>query len=94
MITQTVTTIGPIELSEKTESIKANAATQINLELQLRQTAWGAKIIEVNEEKLIMQLKRDEVPVLIQQITEMKTNIYSVHRKNSLEDYFLSLTAN
>jgi hypothetical protein len=41
-----------------------------------------------------MQLKRDEVPVLIQQITEMKIDIFSIHKKNSLEDYFLSLTAN
>ena len=64
-----------------------------DLELQLRQTRWGAQIIEVNGEKLIIQLKRDEVPVLIHQIAEMKTDIYSVHKKNSLEDYFLSLTA-
>jgi ABC-type multidrug transport system ATPase subunit len=72
--------------------IETNSAKE--LELQLRQTAWGAKIIEVNGEKLIMQLKKDEVPVLIQQITEMKIDIYSIHKKNSLEDYFLSLTAN
>jgi len=81
-------------LNPEHSRIEIETRSAKDLELQLRQTAWGAKIIEVNGEKLIMQLKRDEVPLLIQQMTEMKTDIYSVHKKNSLEDYFLSLTAN
>ena len=81
-------------LNPEHSRIEIETRSAKDLELQLRQTAWGAKIIEVNGEKLIMQLKRDEVPVLIRQMTEMKTDIYSVHTKNSLEDYFLSLTAN
>ena len=81
-------------LNPEHSRIEIETRSAKDLALQLRQTAWGAKIIEVNGEKLIMQLKRDEVPVLIQQMTEMKADIYSVHRKNSLEDYFLSLTAN
>jgi len=81
-------------LNPEHSRIEIETRSAKDLELQLRQTAWGAKIIEVNGEKLIMQLKRDEVPMLIRQMTEMKTDIYSVHKKNSLEDYFLSLTAN
>ena len=81
-------------LNPEKSRIEIETRSVNELELQLRQTAWGAKIIEVNGEKLIMQLKREEVPVLIQQITEMKIDIYSIHKKNSLEDYFLSLTAN
>ncbi len=81
-------------LNPEQSRIEIETRSAKDLAVQLRQTKWGAKIIEVNGEKLIMQLKKDEVPLLIQQITEMKTDIYSVHKKNSLEDYFLSLTAN
>ena len=81
-------------LNPEQSRIEIETKSAKDLELQLKQTAWGSKIIEVNGEKLIMQLKRNEVPILIQQITEMKIDIYSIHKKNSLEDYFLSLTAN
>ena len=81
-------------LNPEHSRIEIETRSAEDLAVQLRQTKWGAKIIEINGEKLIMQLKRDEVPLLIQQMTEMKTDIYSVHKKNSLEDYFLSLTAN
>ena len=59
---------------------------------KLHQTSWGAKIISVNGQKIMMQLKKDDVPLLIQELSEMKVDIYSVHKKNSLEDYFLSIT--
>ena len=72
--------------------IETDSATE--LELQLKQTRWNAKIITVNGKILTMQLKRDEIPLLIQQMTEMKQHIYAVRKKNSLEDYFLSITAN
>jgi ABC-type multidrug transport system ATPase subunit len=60
---------------------------------KLKQTNWGAQIISVNGKKIMMQLKKDDVPLLIQKLSEMKVDIYSVHKKNSLEDYFLSLTS-
>lgn len=72
--------------------IETDSATQ--LELQLKQTRWGTKIITGNGKILTIQLKRDEIPLLIQQMTEMKQPIYSIRKKNSLEDYFLSITAN
>jgi len=81
-------------LNPEKSRIEIETRSAKELEVQLRQTAWGIKIIEVNGDRLVMQLKREEVPVLIQQLTEMKTHIYSVHKKNSLEDYFLSITAN
>jgi len=71
--------------------IETNSAKE--LELQLKLTNWGAKIIAANGKKITMQLKNDDVPLLIRQIGEMKVDIYSIHKKNSLEDYFLSLTA-
>jgi len=81
-------------LNPEKSRIEIETRSAKELEVKLRQTAWGIKIIEVNGDRLVMQLKREEVPVLIQQLTEMKTHIYSVHKKNSLEDYFLSITAN
>jgi ABC-type multidrug transport system ATPase subunit len=81
-------------LNPEQSRIEIETRSAKDLQFQLIQTKWSTKIIEVNGEKLIMQLKRDEVPVLIQQITEMKIDIFSIHKKNSLEDYFLSLTAN
>jgi len=81
-------------LNPEKSRIEIETRSAKELEVQLKQTAWGIKIIEVNGDRLVMQLKREEVPVLIQQLTEMKTHIYSVHKKNSLEDYFLSITAN
>ena len=59
---------------------------------KLNQTNWGPKIINVNGKKITMQLKKDDVPLLIQKLSELKVDIYSVHKKNSLEDYFLSVT--
>lgn len=63
------------------------------LERKLGQTAWGAKIISVNGHRLTMQMRKEEVPQFIQELAEMKEDIYGIRRKNSLEDYFLSLTA-
>lgn len=71
--------------------IETNSAGE--LERQLKQTNWASKIIAANGKKVTMQLKNDEVPLLIQQMAEMKLTIYSIHKKNSLEDYFLSLTS-
>lgn len=72
--------------------IETDSATE--LELQLKQTRWASKIVAVNGKTLTIQLKRNEIPVLIEQMMEMKQQIYSIRKKNSLEDYFLSITAN
>ena len=64
------------------------------LEQQLKQSRWGDMIVMVYENKITMQLKKSDVPLLIHHVSEIKTTIYSITRKNSLEDYFLSLTSN
>ena len=40
-----------------------------------------------------MQMKKEEVPAFVQQMGEMKQDIFSIQKKNSFEDYFLSLTS-
>ena len=74
----------------KVEIETTEAAT---LEQKLKTTPWASKIISSSGQKLLMQMKRDDIPVFIRQMAEMKQDIYAIHKKNSLEDYFLSLTA-
>lgn len=59
---------------------------------QLSETAWAGKIISANGRKITLQMKKKEIPLFIQQLTGMKQEIFAVNTKNSLEDYFLSLT--
>jgi ABC-2 type transport system ATP-binding protein len=72
--------------------VETNSAQE--LQVQLAETAWGTKISSVNGNKLSLQLKREEVPLFINSLALGKIPIHSVHKKHSLEDYFLSLTAN
>ena len=74
----------------KVEIETTEAAT---LEQKLKTTPWAGRIISSSGQKLLMQMKRDDIPVFIRQMAEMKQDIYAIHKKNSLEDYFLSLTA-
>jgi ABC-type multidrug transport system ATPase subunit len=80
-------------LNPEQTRIEIEARSAKELELQLRQTKWGNKIVSTNGHFLIMQLKKEEVPLLIQQMGELRSEVYSIQKKNSLEDYFLSLTA-
>lgn len=81
-------------LNPEQSRIEIETDSAIEFEVQLKQTRWGTKIVSVNGKTLTIQLKRDEIPLLIQQMTEMKQHIYSIRKKNSLEDYFLSITSN
>ena len=83
-----------IELLNPDQSrIELETRSAKELEVLLKTTLWAGKIISVNGQKMIMQMQREEVPVFIQQMAEMKQDIYSINKKNSLEDYFLSLTS-
>ena|SRR5258705_2098994 len=80
-------------LNPEQSRIEIETRSAKELELLLKQTPWTNKNISINGSKIIMQMKREEVPFFVQQMTEMKQDIFSIHKKNSLEDYFLSLTA-
>ena len=80
-------------LNPEQSRIEIETRSANELEMRLKQTSWRDRLITVNGRKLTMQLKSDDIPELIQLITEMKIDIYSIHKKNSLEDYFLSLTS-
>ena len=80
-------------LNPELSKIEVETRSAEELEQKLKQTAWGKKIISSSGRKLTIQMKEDEIPVFIHQIAELEQEIYAVHKKNSLEDYFLSLTA-
>jgi ABC-type multidrug transport system ATPase subunit len=80
-------------LNPEQSRIEVETRSAREFELQLKQTAWANNIISVNGQKIIMQMKREEVPAFVQQMAELKQDIFSIHKKNSLEDYFLSLTS-
>ena len=80
-------------LNPEQSRIEIETRSANELKLLLQQTLWANKIISINGEKIILQMKRDEIPAFVQHMTELKQDIFSIHKKNSLEDYFLSLTS-
>jgi len=80
-------------LNPEQSRIEFETGSAKELELLLKPTEWANKVVSANGQKIIMQMKREEVPVFIRQMAEMKQDIFSIHKKNSLEDYFLSLTS-
>src|SRR6187399_3549760 len=80
-------------LNPEQSRIEVETRSAKEFELQLMQTSWANKVISVNGQKIIMQMKKEEVPAFVQQMGAMKQDIFSIQKKNSLEDYFLSLTS-
>jgi ABC-type multidrug transport system ATPase subunit len=78
-------------LNPEQSRIEVETSSAKEFELQLKQTTWANKIISVNGQRITMQMKKEEVPAFVQQMGEMKQDIFSIQKKNSLEDYFLSL---
>ncbi|HET9744224.1 MAG TPA: ABC transporter ATP-binding protein [Chitinophagaceae bacterium] len=80
-------------LNPEQTKIEVETKDTARLEEKLKQTAWGARITSADGHKITLQMKKNEVPQFIRELAEMREEIYGIHRKNSLEDYFLSLTA-
>ena len=80
-------------LNPEQSRIEVETSSAKEFESQIKQTSWANKVISVNGQKIILQMKKEEVPAFVQQMGEMKQDIFSIQKKNSLEDYFLSLTS-
>jgi ABC-type multidrug transport system ATPase subunit len=80
-------------LNPEQSRIEVETRSAKEFESQLKETAWANNIISVNGQKIIIQMKKEQVPAFVRQMAEMKQDIFSIHKKNSLEDYFLSLTS-
>lgn len=60
----------------------------------LQQTKWAAQVETHTNKMLRLRMNRSDVPQLVQQLTQLQSQILSVQPRHSLEDYFLSLTNN
>ena len=61
--------------------------------LRLRNTNWGSELKQTDTNKIGLQIKREEVPLLIKEVGQWDIPVYSIRNKHSLEDYFLSITS-
>jgi ABC-type multidrug transport system ATPase subunit len=80
-------------LNPELSSIEIETDSADELKRQLLSAGWNGSINIINGQKLALRLKRDEVPVLIRRVGAMNVPVYSIRRKHSLEDYFLSVTS-
>jgi ABC-type multidrug transport system ATPase subunit len=58
----------------------------------LMKTRWMEQIRQQTGGKLIMDIARNDIPILAKQLVAMEIQIISMKPVNSLEEYFLSLT--
>lgn len=61
--------------------------------LRLKNTNWGSELKQTDTNKIGLQIKREEVPLLIKEVGQWDIPVYSIRNKHSLEDYFLSITS-
>jgi ABC-type multidrug transport system ATPase subunit len=59
---------------------------------KIRQSTWAVHLQEVKTNSLLLQLHKDQVPLLNKDLVNMNIDILSLRPGNSLEKYFLSLT--
>jgi ABC-type multidrug transport system ATPase subunit len=56
-------------------------------------SAWKSYRIDRRTDRILLKMPHSELPALAVALHQMDIPIYSFHPKNSLEDYFLSLTS-
>lgn len=61
---------------------------------KIKESKWAGAMREVNNHSMLFQLHRDEVPQLNRDLVNMNIDVLSLEPRNSLEEYFLSLTSN
>jgi ABC-type multidrug transport system ATPase subunit len=82
------------ELFDPAETIVELVTTNIDSAYEkLQLSALKKNIISRQTDHLQMKLHRDNLPGVVKQLVQMDIEVVSFHAKNSLEDYFLSLTS-
>jgi ABC-type multidrug transport system ATPase subunit len=81
-------------LNPETTDVEIETDAPEALMQQLQQTLWMGNAKKTNSHKIILRMKRKQVPEFISTVGQMNLPVYSIRPKHSLEDYFLSLTAN
>jgi len=57
----------------------------------LQTTRWSSAAV-LTDKFIQLSISKNEIPALVQTLTEMNTRILAVQPRHSLEAYFLSLT--
>lgn len=60
---------------------------------QLKNSAWQNNIQSIRDGYIILKLRKDETPQFNKSLTEMGIEVLALQPRNSLEDYFLQVTA-
>ena len=82
------------ELFDPAETIVELKTIDINSTLEkLRGSALGKTVVVKKMGHIQLKLHRNELPSVVKKLVQMDIEIVSFHSKNSLEDYFLSLTS-
>ena len=58
----------------------------------LKQTKWNHLLLNDKNNQLVLQMHKNEIPLLNADLVRAEIGIVSIQAKNSLEEYFLSLT--
>lgn len=59
---------------------------------KIKKSAWGGCLQRVNADGVVLQLHRDQVAQLNRDLVNMNIEVTGLQPRNSLEEYFLSLT--
>jgi len=74
-------TVVEVKMKHPTESIE-----------KIKNSTWNASLQRVNADGVVLQLHREQVPQLNRDLVGMNIDITALQPRNSLEEYFLSLT--
>ena len=80
-------------LNPELHEVEIESGSPDKLIEDLRKSKWGVSIKSINNHKLLLRIGKQDITELIHYIGKMELPVYSIRQKNSLEDYFLSLTA-
>jgi ABC-type multidrug transport system ATPase subunit len=72
--------------------LEVETTDNISCRQQLAATKWVEHLRKTQPDKLILDIAKEEIPLLARQLVEMNIQIISLKPVNSLEEYFLSLT--
>jgi ABC-type multidrug transport system ATPase subunit len=80
--------LSPNEVNVEIEALNVSEAVE-----KIRRSSWSEYFSEVVGDKIIMKTKREQIPRLTRELSQMNIDIMSIRPKHSLEEYFLSLTS-
>src|SRR5688572_18212474 len=80
--------LNPSQIDVEIETLSIEQALQA-----IRNSEWQQYVLAREGKKIILRMKREQIPGLFRSLASMDIDLVSVRPRHSLEDYFLSLTA-